>query len=98
MDMKKVGPPPIELKVVNRLLDLLSTDDDFRLLFVEDASAALAQAGYVLPEGATAHPAFCMKVDRLASKENIVRDRAKLEKSLNAIQGFMAPKEMRDEA
>ena len=37
------GPPPAPLHphVVNKLLDLLSTDDDFRDLFQRDAHAAL---------------------------------------------------------
>jgi putative modified peptide len=39
MDMKKVGPPGLEQDVVDRLLDLLSTDDQFRALFVADANA-----------------------------------------------------------
>ncbi len=98
MDMRKVGPPPLEAKVAVRLLDLLSTDDEFRELFARDAKAALIFAGYVQPaavDGITAAgPGDCMQIrasDRLASKEQIIRERVKLERTLNAIQHFDCP-------
>ena len=40
------GPAPLDPKVANKLLDLLSTDNDFRRLFKQDAHAALVQAGW----------------------------------------------------
>ena len=93
------GPPPAPLHphVAKKLLDLLSTDDDFRGLFKRDAHAALVQAGYVPPHGSDPTQASalsggaCMQLspsDELASKEAIAQDRAKLEKSLAMIQGF----------
>ena len=93
------GPPPAPLHphVVNKLLDLLSTDDDFRDLFQRDAHAALVHAGYQAPEGASLQSAAatsggaCMQLsagDQLASKERIAQDRAKLQKSMSMIQGF----------
>lgn len=96
MDMKKVGPAPLDPKVSKRLLDLLSTDDAFRALFKRDAQAALEQAGFVAPKAEAgqppvALPGFCMQLkpgQELASKDKIVRDRPKLEQALSLIQGF----------
>ena len=93
------GPPPAPLHphVAKKLLDLLSTDDDFRDLFKRDAHAALVQAGYVPPHGSDPTQASalsggaCMQLspsDELASKEAIAQDRVKLERSLATIQGF----------
>ena len=47
------GPAPLDPKVAKKLLDLLSTDNDFRRLFKQDAHAALVQAGWkpALPGG-----------------------------------------------
>lgn len=42
----------LEPKVADRLLDLLSTDNDFRRLFKKDPQAALAKVGH--PEAKTA--------------------------------------------
>jgi putative modified peptide len=66
--------------IVDRLLDLLSSDDDFRARFARDARDALAFIGYlpaanpVLTEGAW----WCLKVESLASKEAILQGRAEL--------------------
>lgn len=95
MDMKKVGPQPLDAAVANRLLDLLSTDDAFRELFVRDARAALETAGYVNDDPTAAHPAMCLQVHALASKESIAASRSKLTSSLNAIHGFDAPRELK---
>ncbi|TWI05819.1 putative modified peptide [Luteimonas cucumeris] len=94
MEMNKVGLPPIESKVVDKLLDLLSTDDAFRTLFMSNASAALEQIGYVQPEDSDLHAGLCLVVSNLASKEDIIRDRTKLEKSLNSVVNFFVPKEL----
>lgn len=91
------GPPPAPLhpRVIRKLLDLLSTDDDFRDLFKRDAHAALVQAGYEPPAGtestAEASGGECMQLsgtEQLASKERIARDRVKLEESLGMVQSF----------
>lgn len=105
MATKGEGPAPLDPKVIQTLLDLLSTDDDFRSLFQKDANAALLQAGHRPPatEGmktglaATASAGNCLQMratDSLASKEAIARDRAKLESTLGMIQGFMSPAEL----
>ena len=95
MDMKKVGPRPLDAVVTNRLLDLLSTDDAFRALFVSDAHAALEVAGYVHADATEAHPAGCFLVQNLASKEDIQRERAKLKDAFQSIFGFDAPRALR---
>jgi putative modified peptide len=84
----------MDSRVANRLLDLLSTDDDFRALFVAAPNAALAKAGYVLPEGVTdpsAGPGACFVVTSLASKESIARARAQLETELSMPFQFKPP-------
>ena len=43
----------LDPKVVRKLLDLLSTDNEFRRLFKRDAYAALVKAGYRAPAGRT---------------------------------------------
>lgn len=96
MDMKKVGPAPLDPKVTKRLLDLLSTDDVFRALFKRDAQAALEQVGFVAPKAEAgqppvALPGFCFQLkpgQELASKDKIIRERAKLEHALSLVQNF----------
>jgi putative modified peptide len=99
---KGPGPAPLDPKVVKKLLDLLSTDNEFRRLFKKDAQAALVQAGYKPPKGPPFQPpgpppvippvaGSCMQLratDRIAPKAKIIRERAKLERSLNAVQQF----------
>jgi len=90
-------PAPLHPHVAKKLLDLLSTDDEFRDLFKRDAHAALVQAGYGAPEGSdpllasSVSGGDCMQLgagDELASKEQIAQDRIKLESSLSLIQSF----------
>jgi len=99
---KGPGPAPLDPKVIKKLLDLLSTDNEFRKLFKKDAAAALAKAGFkAAPAGAkttglsaTASPGSCLQMsatDRIAPKANIQRDRAKLEASLLAMFHFDCP-------
>src|SRR5690348_8264749 len=94
------GPPPAPLhpNVARKLLDLLSTDDDFRDLFQRDAHAALVQAGYVPPHGSDPAQASaisggdCLQLsgtNQLASKEQIARDRAKLEALTTKVMNFI---------
>lgn len=40
------GHTPLSAEVADKLLDLLSKDDDFRQLFQKDPTAALAKAGH----------------------------------------------------
>lgn len=76
----KAKAAPLEPKVADKLLDLLSTDNAFRRLFKKDPLAALVQAGYKSPKEptATALPAPCLQVTRIASKAQIIRARETL--------------------
>ncbi len=94
---KGPAPAPLKPQVAERLLDLLSSDDDFRALFKRDAHAALVQAGYEAPAGSDATQAAalsggaCMQLaasDQLASKERFAADRQKLLRSLTLVQIF----------
>lgn len=99
---KGPGPTePLDPKVVKKLLDLLSTDNGFRRLFKKDAHAALVKAGWKPSPGVAAQAstapvaalsgAGCMQLsgsDRIAPKQKIMRDRARLEAELHAVQHF----------
>lgn len=102
---KGPGPTePLDPKVVKKLLDLLSTDNEFRRLFKKDAHAALAKAGWKAPAGtdrsaplAALSGGSCLQMKstaRIAPKQKIIRERAKLERSLNAVVNFFCPKEL----
>ena len=56
--------------VVDRLLDKLGNDDDFRHLFTTDTRAALASIGFApAADRSIEHGAwFCLGVESLASK------------------------------
>lgn len=84
------GPAPLEPKVAKKLLDLLSTDNEFRRLFKKDAHAALVKAGWKAPAGGESTAAVsggqCLQLqatDSIAPKAKIVRERAKLEEALS---------------
>jgi len=107
MASKGKGPAPLEPKVVKKLLDLLSTDNEFRRLFKKDAAEALRRAGHKSPvavgakTGLAAAPTAgaCLQMqagDRIATKASIVRDRAKLEQSLMGVPfGFICPPQLK---
>lgn len=87
---KGPAPAPLDPKVTKKLLDKLSTDNEFRRLFKSDAGAALAKVGYKAEAGATL-AGGCMQLkstDRIAPKAKIVRDRAKLEQVINSVVNF----------
>nr|WP_277349189.1 MULTISPECIES: NHLP-related RiPP peptide [unclassified Streptomyces] len=67
-------------KVVDRPLDLLATDDDFRELFTQHRHAAQVQAGYEPSEEELreASAFTCLMVDRLADEEAIADARDQL--------------------
>lgn len=98
------GPAPLDPKVVKKLLDLLSTDNEFRRLFKKDANAALVKAGYKPPAttadmkttgfAATATAGGCLQMassDSIAPKASIIRDRAKLEQAMSLPFSFVCP-------
>ena len=74
------GPEPMPVELARRLLQLLSSDDDYRANFHRDPVAALAQIGYT---DATAGQ--CMSFSdgaTLASKESISSASTRLESML----------------
>jgi putative modified peptide len=96
---KGPAPAPLDAKVARKLLDLLASDNDFRRLFKKDAHAALVKAGYRTPPGtdpvraAAVSGGECMQLaagDRIAPKDQIARDRAKLEATLALPVSFLA--------
>lgn len=88
---KGPAPAPLDPKVQKKLLDLLSTDNEFRRLFKKDAHAALVKAGWKAPAGcentAAGSGGACLQLkagERIAPKAKIVRERAKLETQVGA--------------
>lgn len=65
----QTSKPPIPSGVAIALLQRLSSDDQFRELFMSNPQMALREVGYDLPPGA-ATP-MCMMVGELATKEEI---------------------------
>jgi putative modified peptide len=92
MDMR-VAPPSLGTAVANRLLDLLSTDDAFRGLFLTNAKAALEAAGYIHADDRLPHPAICFwpASGTLASKEKIAAAREKLMATICSVQHQLCP-------
>ncbi len=94
MATKKTGAPgkaaPLDPKVASKLLDKLSTDNEFRRLFKKDPRTALIQAGYKLPKGdAEAAARFeqlcgCAKVESIATKSDIRKSRQEIMANLTA--------------
>jgi putative modified peptide len=96
----------LDPKVADRLLDLLSTDNEFRRLFKKDPQAALVTAGWKPPKAPAAAsvgakvrkgppfpppgpppvvpPGMCLKVDRIAPKEQIIKSRGELRAMLTS--------------
>ena len=94
MATKKTGASgkaaPLDPKVAGKLLDKLSTDNEFRRLFKSDPRAALIQAGHKLPKGdAEAAARFeqlcgCAKVTNIAPKADIQKARQEIMANLTA--------------
>lgn len=66
---------PMDPSVVDKLLDGLSSDDDFRALFTKDPRAALEKVGY---KASGNEELRCAQVGTLASKEEIAGARKAL--------------------
>lgn len=80
-DGKEKGHAPLEPQAADKLLELLSTDDEFRELFTNNRQAALKQVGY--PD-ADAPSIQCTSVKQLASKEEIAQARSELRSVLTS--------------
>lgn len=88
MDMR-IAPPGLEPAVANKLLDLLSTDDAFRALFVKDTKSALELAGYNHYDARLPNPSICFwpkPGEELASKDRIAAARQKLISTITNVQ------------
>ena len=83
MSTAKIAIEPV---IADRLLDLLSTDNDFRREFKKDPATALLRIGHVpTKQGAAVELAVLrasLSVDRLATKECIARSREEIRKML----------------
>jgi putative modified peptide len=91
MATKKTGASgkaaPLDPKVAGKLLDKLSTDNEFRRLFKKDPKAALLSVGYKEPEkdGAGLSRVYdCCQVQGIAPKADIVKARDVLLQQLTA--------------
>jgi len=93
----KTKSAPLDPKVADKLLDLLSTDNEFRRLFKKNPEEALIQAGYRGPPFTPPGPPFtppgppsltppfvCMQVQRIAPKADIVKARVELKAMLTS--------------
>ena len=74
---------PLDPKVARKLLDKLSTDNEFRRLFKKDPKAALISVGYKEPldDGAADKGRWihdCCTVERIAPKADIIKAREEL--------------------
>lgn len=80
------GHPPLDPKVADRLLELLSGDDKFRDTFASQPAQALQAAGLSAAQSAEAlKAASCMNVTtKLASKEELQKSREHLLKYLTS--------------
>lgn len=91
MATKKTGGgahPPLEPRVADKLLDLLSTDNQFRRLFKRDPHAALKEVGHELPPGTTL---TCMSVNRIAPKREIEASREQIKSQITAQGMYNTP-------
>ena len=80
---------PLDPKVAGKLLDKLSTDNEFRRLFKKDPKAALISVGYKEPletgtGGRQRRIYDCCTVTRIAPKADIIKARGAL------LESFMA--------
>ncbi|MBW8807376.1 NHLP-related RiPP peptide [Lysobacter capsici] len=79
---------PFDPAVADKLLELLSTDNDFRDLFAKDPEAAVRKAGHDIPEGAAM---ACMSTVQVAPKEEIAQARALIKAFLTSAAAYNNP-------
>jgi putative modified peptide len=88
---QKKRSAPLDPKVADKLLDLLSTDNGFRRLFKRNPGKALEQVGFVGPVG-TVSPAGCFYgITKLAAKPDIIKARAELTTMLTGGLAYTPP-------
>ena len=81
--------PALDPKVADKLLDKLSTDNDFRRLFKKDPAAALVKVGH--PKDAAALAGRCCQVKSIAPKAQITGARSELKTMLTSALGQNPP-------
>lgn len=81
---------PLDPKIADRLLDLLSENNDFRRLFKKDPRAAFIKAGMHPVRDASTLDAIaaCCQVERIAPKATIIKSREALKQFLTAGLGM----------
>lgn len=91
------GHTPLSAEVADKLLDLLSKDNDFRQLFQKDATAALAQAGHapaqeMIASGSYSPTAYgCMAAANIATKAEIEAARLEIKGMLTSAASHTNP-------
>ncbi|MET0808469.1 MAG: NHLP-related RiPP peptide [Pseudoxanthomonas sp.] len=94
MATKKTGASgkaaPLDPKVVSKLLDKLSTDNEFRRLFKKDPAAALVAAGY-RGEPLDRSPLACMSANSIAPKQEIAAARELITQHLMSSLAYTIP-------
>lgn len=85
--MAKSLPPHI----ADKLLDRLSSDDDFRAYFQKDGLAALAFLGYHEPAGTPNEDSAlaCMRCDSMPDKKEFTKSRDAYRKQLTSKLGYI---------
>ncbi len=68
---------------IDALLDLLSSDDDYRALFVRDLGKALERLPGKPAIPANVTPGSCLRPTQLASKEAIAKAKASLSQRMS---------------
>ena len=84
-DHTQAGHPPLDRALATRLLAELAENDAFRLRFASHPSAALQELG-LSAEAADAalQGVSCLKVNSLASKQDILKSRELLQNYLTS--------------
>lgn len=74
-------------KIAEKLLDRLSSDDDFRAYFKKDARGALSMLGYDEPTGTAANDSAlrCMRCDSMPTKATFAKSRDAYKKQLTSL-------------
>lgn len=88
---RKKRSAPLDPQTADRLLELLSTDDGFRELFMREPREALKQVGFV-NHSDLASPHFCfLSIRQLASKREIAAARTEIRTMLTSGLGQTPP-------
>lgn len=82
---------PLPLPIAEKLLDRLSSDDDFRALFLKNPRAALSFVGYAEADMLDRRdgPWSCMACDSLPDKKAFIESRDAFRKELTKQSAFV---------